>query len=361
MAHYWRNPPNEVICTHCGNEVQNVPLYFANKWWHENCLKLAFLSRGECPKAGHGKLKSDGYCYVCGLNRLEILLKQAESDSAAILGQIKQTCEQCLHFNALTAAGLPFYPTDPQPADIQCKKCNKWVCFRHAANLPRKNILKLSSEDNYCTGYGSCFEEFEELVKCTFENCYTHSSSYRGREDEDPLVDFGHCEKCNVFWCKQDGHNQCPNCVGYPCEKCWEIFDRESLYEYHPDYYSVELLCEDCLSEQEFENEDKAWRLWAKREFIDEITKKFDIEDLWDEVDPTDDQIFELFRQLSDKSGVYWEHHGSEGPSIDFGRLLEDATLNDLHIVGIEEDSSDVESIETESDEPPAPPGLHFT
>jgi len=336
----------EASCRSCRRIIKFYDACFIQDsgFWHCECLERYLRKIGKCPK--HGMDPSTCGCWGDPIAKL---VGQAREDAMAIWesGGRHELCHMCLKFNRATAMGLALYPSPPERAKSTCVSCFRPICDRHEAYLSEKNVLGLSTKDIYCTGgwVDGCYQDLEKKVACSFEDCETTRRVERD-SDFDPLVDSKKCEKCEAFYCNWiAGHEQCPECEGYPCEGEGSVFDPETkeykdcervlpdeyLYNYQTDSYSFKKLCEGCLSFQEQEDIGTALGDWVISDFSRELVSRFETHEM--ELDLDDAELEELFTTTASECGVDWEHH-SDGPSINAGEVAE--CINPFSLLEVE-------------------------
>lgn len=322
----------ERACAGCRRVVRQGSdacyLESAGGFWHERCLRSALVGRGKCPKCDQ-PLSSRGDCLSCWKGGIDRVIEQAKRDATDMFrhkDRGERACAMCLAFNAATSTGLPLMPRPPLPATEQCVRCHKAICEDHSTHLPAENLLGLNADDVYCSGgfISSCVESLEKEVACSFEDCETNSPHYRRTDDYDPLTEHGHCEKCGAFWCNQErGHERCPNCEGYTCDRCGEVYAKESLSTFQSGVTEFEDLCTECLSKAEAEDEEETWDNYVLTEFKRSLESRFSeygLELCLDAVE--DDAMKDVFEQAARTCDVYWER-GSDGASIDADAVVE--------------------------------------
>lgn len=90
--------------------------------------------------------------------------------------------------------------------------------------------------------------------------------------------------------------------------------DLETALENYP------VLDEMDLSEREAEASAESYDSWARRDFIRELTRRFQVDDTIDTPE-VDSRIDEIFQEAADRSNTYWEADG-DGMTIDVGRIV---------------------------------------
>lgn len=237
----------KMACGNCARRIREIPVFFANKFWHQDCLQKQIT---KCPKCSQGLSKS-GDCNYCNFS-FSKLLDQAYKDSFVIFerGGIGKTCTKCLNFNSATSLGLPLYPQEPWPTEHVCAICHKGTCSKHMAHTSKDNVLGIDPKLPICSAgwVSSCYQDLIEQVACTAPQCETTEQNYDGeRWGWDPLVNSKQCEQCSAWFCNLD-HEECPQCVGTECDGCeTKIVDDVSAYHVQ-EGWQTHRVCEDCYS-----------------------------------------------------------------------------------------------------------------
>lgn len=223
-------------CSGCHRRIRDIPLFMANRFFHEECLKNILLREDEFKYNPH-KIKG--------------ALEQASKDAFSVLtaGGIDQLCSICLKFNTQTSLGLPFHGVEPQAISHVCFNCKMGICEHHTAYADPKNILSIDPNLPICSGawVSSCYSEFEDKVACTAQECDTkHHSFDHERADWDPLINSLQCERCGGYYCNYE-HTECPVCVGTACEGCEELIPPDEML-FVQEGMSGYNVCGDCYS-----------------------------------------------------------------------------------------------------------------
>ena len=96
------------------------------------------------------------------------------------------------------------------------------------------------------------------------------------------------------------------------------------------------ILDDDRMSEMETEAQNEAWENWARSDFIRAIAKSFELseedEELLDYLKNNDPHqlVFNLFRELEDRSNTYWVNEQGDTMHIDIDRITDAMTDVDL-------------------------------
>jgi hypothetical protein len=101
----------------------------------------------------------------------------------------------------------------------------------------------------------------------------------------------------------------------------------EDMLEVFAALQDYPLINEETHSEVEMEAEDASWECYARDDFRKLAATKFpalDIEEI------SADELYRIFRELSDRSNTYWQNETGNSAYIDLDRVIECAKTNDF-------------------------------